>query len=152
VSNERLISEWWIGKAVEGTGRGLIVRYYPSLRLEKVTKNLSQNSQFPGRDLNPGLPEYEAGVLTTRQRCSIPVLVYLSLSVYLIPSFLRYSFSLRTESCFLRAKDCQSVSMTTHVPLLQLLRVPVFPLPLSLHWWSVVRNGDAPTFQAVTDT
>jgi hypothetical protein len=24
------ISEWWVGKSVEGSGRGLMLRYYPS--------------------------------------------------------------------------------------------------------------------------
>jgi hypothetical protein len=45
------------------------LRYYPGICLEgltKTTKNLSQHSRSPGRDLNPGPPEYEAGVLTTR--------------------------------------------------------------------------------------
>jgi hypothetical protein len=28
-------------------------------------KELSQDSRSPGRDLNPGPPEYKAGVLTT---------------------------------------------------------------------------------------
>jgi hypothetical protein len=31
-SNERVISEWWIGKDLEGSGR-LILRYYPVIRL-----------------------------------------------------------------------------------------------------------------------
>jgi hypothetical protein len=34
-------------------------------RTEKNTKNLSQDSRFPGRDLNPVPPEYEAAVLIT---------------------------------------------------------------------------------------
>jgi hypothetical protein len=33
-------------------------------KTEENYKNLSQNSQYTGRDLNPGPPEYEAGVLT----------------------------------------------------------------------------------------
>jgi hypothetical protein len=33
---------------------------------EENHENLSQNSQSPGRDLNPGPPKYEAGVLTRR--------------------------------------------------------------------------------------
>jgi hypothetical protein len=59
---------------MEGRGRGLILRYYPSICLEelrKTMKNLSRDSQSPGRDLNPGHPEYEAGVLTTRSRRSV---------------------------------------------------------------------------------
>jgi hypothetical protein len=39
--------------------------------LRKNTKNLSQDSRSPGRDLNPGFPEYEAGVLATRLRRSV---------------------------------------------------------------------------------
>jgi hypothetical protein len=60
--------EWRIGKNVEGSGRGPVLRYYPGICLEglrKTTKNLSQNNQFPGRDFNPGPPEYEIRVLTT---------------------------------------------------------------------------------------
>jgi hypothetical protein len=33
--------------------------------MRKTTKNLSQDSQSLGQDLNPGSPEYDAGVLTT---------------------------------------------------------------------------------------
>jgi hypothetical protein len=33
---------------------------------EENDENLSQNCRSPGRDLSPGPPEYEAGVLTTR--------------------------------------------------------------------------------------
>jgi hypothetical protein len=46
-----------------------VLRYYSGICLEelmKTTKNLSQDSQFLGRDLNPGPPIYEAGVLTTQ--------------------------------------------------------------------------------------
>jgi hypothetical protein len=67
VSNGRVISEWWIGKYLEGSGRGLILRYYPGIRLEglrKTTKSFGQDSRFPSRDLSPGPPEYEARVLT----------------------------------------------------------------------------------------
>jgi hypothetical protein len=37
----------------------------------KTTKNFSQDSRSPGRDLNPEPPECEAGVLTTRPRRSV---------------------------------------------------------------------------------
>jgi hypothetical protein len=36
--------------------------------LMKTTKNLRQNSRSPGRELNSGPLEYEAGVLTTLSR------------------------------------------------------------------------------------
>jgi hypothetical protein len=57
-------------------------RSWPNLRhylgnclegLRKTTKNLSQENQPPGRDLNAGPSEYEAQVLATRPRCSAAV-------------------------------------------------------------------------------
>jgi hypothetical protein len=65
VSNERVISKLLNGKDLEGSGRGVIVRYYPSARLERLeetTKTLSKNSESPGRDLSPDL-------LDTKQEC-----------------------------------------------------------------------------------
>jgi hypothetical protein len=62
---------------MEGADRGLFWRYYPSIclnGLRKTTKNLSQYSQSPGRDLDTGLREYEAGVLTTRLRRSVTLI------------------------------------------------------------------------------
>jgi hypothetical protein len=47
-------------------------QYFPRETEEKHKK--SQSSRSPCRDLNPGLPEYEAGVLTTRPRRSVPEL------------------------------------------------------------------------------
>jgi hypothetical protein len=40
----------------------------------KTTKALRQDSRHPGRDLNPGALEYEAGVFTIRPRRSLLVL------------------------------------------------------------------------------
>jgi hypothetical protein len=60
-----------IGKEEEGRGRGVILIYYPSFRLEgpsKTMKNLNQNSRSSGKDLNAGPLEYEALVLITRPR------------------------------------------------------------------------------------
>jgi hypothetical protein len=34
--------------------------------LRKITENFSQDIRSPSRDFNPGPPEYEAGMLTTR--------------------------------------------------------------------------------------
>jgi hypothetical protein len=47
----------------------LVVIYYFGICLErqrKTTKNLSQDIWSQGIDLNVGLPQYEAGVLTTQ--------------------------------------------------------------------------------------
>jgi hypothetical protein len=38
---------------------------------EKGHGDLSQDGGHPGRDLNPGPPVYEAGVLSTRPRRSV---------------------------------------------------------------------------------
>jgi hypothetical protein len=51
-----------------------MLRHYPNIHLEglmKTTKNISQDSRCPGRDLNPGHTKYNAGVLTTRSRLSV---------------------------------------------------------------------------------
>jgi hypothetical protein len=37
----------------------------------KITKHLRQDNQSPGRNVNPGPPEYEAGLLITRSRRSV---------------------------------------------------------------------------------
>jgi hypothetical protein len=51
-------------KDVEGSGRGLVLRY--SLDgLRKTTKYVTQDSRSPGRNLNPEYSEYEEGVLIT---------------------------------------------------------------------------------------
>jgi hypothetical protein len=51
---------------------------------EKNKKKLNQHSRSPGRDLYPGSPEYEAGVLTTRPRRSV---------VFVVVVVVRYSLS-----------------------------------------------------------
>jgi hypothetical protein len=68
-----VVSGCWIWKDFEGSGRGLILRYYEytGIRLEEPRKALSQDSRFAGRDLYPGRPEHEAGVLSTRPRSSV---------------------------------------------------------------------------------
>jgi hypothetical protein len=56
-------------KDVKESGRGLIFRYYPNICLQelvKLIKNLSQDNRFPGRDLNPWSPKYDAVVLITQ--------------------------------------------------------------------------------------
>jgi hypothetical protein len=62
-----------------------ILRHYPDIRLKdlrKTTKNLSQDRRSPGRDLNPGPPEYEAVVLNTRPRLSVPYIYIFTLARY----------------------------------------------------------------------
>jgi hypothetical protein len=46
-SNDRMIIGWWIGKDVEGWGRGLILRYYPSSCLDTLT-NTARNLRIAG--------------------------------------------------------------------------------------------------------
>jgi hypothetical protein len=55
--DDRMIRERLIGQDSVGSGRGLIVRYYPGIRLEglrKMTKNLNQNSRSPGPRIERG--------------------------------------------------------------------------------------------------
>jgi hypothetical protein len=56
--DDRMISEWlWVGKALVGSGHGLILRYYPGIRLEglrKTTRNLNQGSQSTGLRIKLG--------------------------------------------------------------------------------------------------
>jgi hypothetical protein len=78
-----MIGEQRIGKEVERSGCGLILGYYPDSCVEglrKTTKNLSEDSLSPDRNLNQRPSEYETGVLTTRPQCS----VYRSLTVYYV--------------------------------------------------------------------
>jgi hypothetical protein len=45
------------------------LRHYPGICFEglrKPTTNICQDGRSPGRDLNPGPPDYEAVVLTTQ--------------------------------------------------------------------------------------
>jgi hypothetical protein len=51
---------------VEGSGRGLILKYYPGICLEelrKTSKNVSQDSQCPGRDSSQTLSDNMSEVL-----------------------------------------------------------------------------------------
>jgi hypothetical protein len=52
------------------------LRYNPGIFLEELgknTKSLAHDSPSPGRDLNPGPPEYEARVLSTRPQRSVTI-------------------------------------------------------------------------------
>jgi hypothetical protein len=53
---------------VEGSGHGLILRYYPSTFLEglkKTKKNVSEDNWSLGQENHLGSPKYEAKVITT---------------------------------------------------------------------------------------
>jgi hypothetical protein len=69
-----MINKQCIGKDVEGGGQDLVLKQYTGICLERLrntTRNISYNSQSPEQDLNPGHPEHEAVVLTTRPKCSV---------------------------------------------------------------------------------
>jgi hypothetical protein len=75
-SYERVISAWWIGKDLEGSGRCLILRSYAGIRQEwlRITTKTCHDSRPRARDLNPRPPpQYKAGVvgLTTRPPRSV---------------------------------------------------------------------------------
>jgi hypothetical protein len=73
VSNEGVRSKLWVGKVLEGSSHGPILRYYPGICLEELKKTMKkpQYSQSLGLDLNPGPPEYEAGVLMAWLGCLV---------------------------------------------------------------------------------
>jgi hypothetical protein len=80
-SNKRAISELWNGKDLEGSGHGLVLRYYFLKGLRKPRD--SKDSRSPGRDLNPSRPEYEAGVSTTQPlRSVVPMSLNKDVSVF----------------------------------------------------------------------
>jgi hypothetical protein len=55
---------------VEGSGRGQVLSR-PLLGETEENHEKPQSSLFPGRDLNPGPPEYEEGEPTTQLRRSV---------------------------------------------------------------------------------
>jgi hypothetical protein len=64
----------WKGFGRKSSWPNFKVGYYPDSYLEelkKTMKNFSQDSRTPGRDMKPGPPGYEIGVLTTRPRRSV---------------------------------------------------------------------------------
>jgi hypothetical protein len=87
LSNERIIGEWWIGKDLEGSGRGLIEGTSSEFawRDRKSTNILNQDSRSTGRDFNLGPPEYEARALTTwLRRWALCLLIFDSTTIIYI--------------------------------------------------------------------
>jgi hypothetical protein len=48
VSNERVVAEWKIGNDLEVSGRSLMLRDYPGIRLEKVGKPRNYSVRITG--------------------------------------------------------------------------------------------------------
>jgi hypothetical protein len=63
---------WYVNYEFESIWKEAFVAYFKVLSrhsLEEMRKTpitLSEDSRYPGRNLNPGPPEYQAGVLTTQ--------------------------------------------------------------------------------------
>jgi hypothetical protein len=72
--------------------------------LRTTTENLSQDSQYPGRDMNLGPPEYEAGVLTNRLLCSVRNLTEAS-AVYLLKHHILVSSHFRLRSAMISSSS-----------------------------------------------
>jgi hypothetical protein len=94
--------------------------------------NLSQGSRFLGRDLNPGRPEYKAGVSTTRPRRSVvkssnslAVKLEIGKCPFLNVIAVKHIFPLRKESRLtgaqLKLVACSQRSMHTILEHLQLV-------------------------------
>jgi hypothetical protein len=72
-SNDKMTNEYWIGKDFEGSDRGLNWGTIPAFawRVWGKPRNISADIRSLGRYLNPGPPEFEAGVLTARPPRSV---------------------------------------------------------------------------------
>jgi hypothetical protein len=85
---------------LEGSDRGLVLRYNAGIRVEglrKTVKNLSQASRSPGRDLNPGPPEYKTGVNCPSRMTGKSKLVN-TLVTYIIPYSPKYLNNVTVET------------------------------------------------------
>jgi hypothetical protein len=83
-------------------------------------ENVSQDNRSEGRDLNPGRPEYEAGVLTTRPRRLVTVLyeggIYVFVrniltSTHTVSRILKMLYRFHLLSCYLATKTLQEFRM-----------------------------------------
>jgi hypothetical protein len=68
-SNEGVTNEWWGRKRLWPTFK--VLSYNLHGGTEENHENVSQDNRSPGQDLNPGSPEYEAGVIATRPQRSV---------------------------------------------------------------------------------
>jgi hypothetical protein len=89
---------------------GYILRYYPSIHVEglrKSTKDLSHDRRSSGRNLNPGPPEYETGVLTSRTVLSVQYKVLFEKLIVsqLVKKFPAYYETRRIVTVFIRATN-----------------------------------------------
>jgi hypothetical protein len=65
-SNDGMTAEWWIGKDLEGSGRGVIEVLYRHLP-GGTEENLNQDYLCHGRDSNRVAPEYKFRALPLHQ-------------------------------------------------------------------------------------
>jgi hypothetical protein len=87
VSNERVISEWWIGKNLEGSGGGLILRFYPGILLEGLRTTSVRIAGLRAEILNRDLPN-------TKQDWTISNPEFVQPSSSFHPMFLTYMFNI----------------------------------------------------------
>jgi hypothetical protein len=70
----RMMNKWWVGKHVEGRGCDLIRGTLPAFAWG-TRKPQNADIEFMGRDLNPGLHQYEAGALSTWLQCLLTLIL-----------------------------------------------------------------------------
>jgi hypothetical protein len=78
--NNRVTSEYRLGKCVEGGDHDLIFKVLSNIWLQGLrppTKNVNHDSRFIVWDSNPGLPTYEPAMLTTRLHLVVHMLIML---------------------------------------------------------------------------
>jgi hypothetical protein len=62
-----------------------VVSQHSPGRVEESRENIRQDSRSAGRDLNPGPPDYEAGMFLTRPRRSATALLPLACTWDVVP-------------------------------------------------------------------
>jgi hypothetical protein len=109
-----MISErWWIGKDLVGSGRGIILRHYPGIRLDGLRKTTNSSitiTSCRGRESNPEPPEYEVAALIIRPRRSVQKNCGTTNLIRLRP-LLYLSFPMNTDS-LITAFDAMLLTVT----------------------------------------
>jgi hypothetical protein len=121
---------WWIGKKPSCSDFKEPFQHSPG-GTEENDENLSQDRLSTGRDLNAGLPEYEAGALTTRQRCSVGrerSFEYCVVELTTVPAT-------RTEGSFRDAAYPITILKSSRSLFTRLLNRPLCSVTRMLGWW-----------------